>query len=242
MNHYRFIDERDSKHLMEIANKLSGKLKQNGLPFQYLLADGGFGSGENYASLEAHHIKGFISLPGSYHPLREGFDYDTQRDVYVCRNGKFLYNHGIRMEKGFANHYYHAQIKECGVCPFKQECCGNKRRQSLTFSVYRHYHKLMQERIESTEGKSMKRRRMATVEPVFGSLLNYYGMKRANAKGKQAAHKMMLMAATAYNLQKLLLYFNHPKAKAQILILQQDNVLYFAFFTLCNSHAPLLKP
>ena len=70
-------DERDSKHLIEIADKLSGKLKQYGLPLHYLLADGGFGSGENgpatsvhrlYASLEARHIKGFISLPGSYHP------------------------------------------------------------------------------------------------------------------------------------------------------------------------------
>ncbi len=61
-------DEKDSRHLMAIVDKLSGKLKQYGLPLQYLLADGGFGSGENYASLEARHIKGFISLPGSYHP------------------------------------------------------------------------------------------------------------------------------------------------------------------------------
>ncbi|MFC5539912.1 transposase [Rhodocytophaga aerolata] len=80
----------------------------------------------------------------------------------------------------------------CKECPFKKECCGNKRRQSLTFSVYRHYHKQMQERVESKEGKRMKGQRMATVEPVFGSLLNYYGMKRSNSKGKQAAHKFML--------------------------------------------------
>ncbi len=51
------------------------------------------------------------------------------------------------------------------------------------------------------------------VEPVFGSLLNYYGMKRANTKGKQAAHKMMLMAACAYNLQKLLTHIHHLKNK-----------------------------
>lgn len=85
----------------------------------------------------------------------------------------------------------------------------------------------MQERVESKEGKKMKGRRMATVEPVFGSLLNYYGMKRSNAKGKQAAHKMMLMAACAYNLQKLITCFNHPKAKAQILTLQQVLALHF---------------
>ena len=119
---------------------------------------------------------------------------------------------------------------DCGVCPFKKEYCGNKRRQTLTFSVYHRYHQLMQERVESSEGKSMKRRRMATVEPVFGSLLNYYGMKRANAKGRQVAHKFMLMAATAYNLQKLLSCFSLPKAKAQVLTLQQDFILYFVLF------------
>ena len=112
MNQDRFIDERDSKHLVPIVDKVSSKLKQYGLPLQYLLADGGFGSGENYYSLETRHIRGFISLPGSYHPLREGFNYDPEGDVYVCRNGKFLYNHGIRLEKGFANHYYHAKIMD----------------------------------------------------------------------------------------------------------------------------------
>ncbi len=61
-------DERDSRHLMIIVENLKAKLKQYGLPFQYLLADGGFGSGENYAFLEVNKIKGFISLPGSYHP------------------------------------------------------------------------------------------------------------------------------------------------------------------------------
>jgi hypothetical protein len=85
----------------------------------------------------------------------------------------------------------------------------------------------MQERVESKEGKSMKRPRMATVEPVFGSLLNFYGMKRANVKAKEAAHKMMLMAVCAYNLQKLLTHIPHPKNKAQILPLQQLLILYF---------------
>ncbi|MDO1450228.1 hypothetical protein Q0590_28365 [Rhodocytophaga aerolata] len=133
-------DEKDSRHLVEIVNNLSNKLKQYGLPLDNLLADAGFGSGENYAYLEANKIKGFISLPGSYHPVREGFHYDPTQNAYICRNEKLLYYHGIRMEKGFATHYYHARVKDCSVCPFKKACCGAKRRQSLTFSVYRHYH------------------------------------------------------------------------------------------------------
>jgi hypothetical protein len=142
-------------------------------------------------------------LPGSYHPIKEGCRYDAIENAYVCPNEKLL--------------YYHARVKDYSVCQLKKACCGNKRRQSLTFSVYHHYHQCMQERVESKECKKMIGRRMSTIELVFGSLLNYYGMKRSNAKGKQAAHKIMLMTATAYNLQKLLSCFPYPKSKVQIL-------------------------
>ncbi|MDO1451109.1 hypothetical protein Q0590_32850 [Rhodocytophaga aerolata] len=47
MNQSRFIDEKDSRHLMAIVDKLSIKLKQYGLTFRYLSADAGFSSGEN---------------------------------------------------------------------------------------------------------------------------------------------------------------------------------------------------
>ncbi|WP_461051544.1 hypothetical protein, partial [Spirosoma arcticum] len=46
--------------------------------------------------------------------------------------------------------------------------------------------------------KRLKRRRSAVVEPVFGSLLNYFGMPhrrtgRTLGKGKTGAHKRMVM-------------------------------------------------
>ena len=50
----------------------------------------------------------------------------------------------------------------------------------------------------------MKKLRSSTVEPVFGSLINYNGMKQINAKGIEAANKAVLGAAIAYNLKKLL--------------------------------------
>jgi hypothetical protein len=47
----------------------------------------------------------------------------------------------------------------------------------------------------------MKRLRQSTVEPVFGSLAYHYGLKRINVIGKTGAHKVMLMAATCFNLK-----------------------------------------
>jgi hypothetical protein len=42
-------DKRDFVHLLAIVEKLALRLKQYGLPLQHILADGGFGSGLNYA-------------------------------------------------------------------------------------------------------------------------------------------------------------------------------------------------
>ncbi|CAN5138971.1 hypothetical protein BH09BAC4_BH09BAC4_06220 [soil metagenome] len=48
----------------------------------------------------------------------------------------------------------------------------------------------------------MKRLRSATIEPALGSLVDYYGLRKINVRGKAGAHKVMLMAAVAFNLKK----------------------------------------
>ena len=50
----------------------------------------------------------------------------------------------------------------------------------------------------------MKKLRQSTVEPVFGSLTHYYGLRKIGVLGKAGAHKVMLMAAIAFNLKKYL--------------------------------------
>jgi hypothetical protein len=50
----------------------------------------------------------------------------------------------------------------------------------------------------------MRQLRQSTVEPVFGSLIQHYGLRRTNVRGHAGAHKTMLLAAVAYNLKKLL--------------------------------------
>jgi len=42
------------------------------------------------------------------------------------------------------------------------------------------------------------------VEPVFGNLLQHYGLRRVGTKGRAAAHKTMIMSAIACNLKKML--------------------------------------
>lgn len=113
--------------------------------------------------------------------------------------------------------------------------------------MYRNHYERMQKRLTSTRGKRMKKLRSSTVEPVFGSLLNYFGLRRCNARGQSAAHKRMLLAATAYNLKKWVVKKDWPKAVTQVLALHPENL--FVSFNLglwkrsglCNSHSGYLR-
>ena len=50
----------------------------------------------------------------------------------------------------------------------------------------------------------MRRLGQRIIEPVFRSLLQYYGLRRVNTRGRSSAHKTMLLTAIAFNLKKLL--------------------------------------
>lgn len=60
----------------------------------------------------------------------------------------------------------------------------------------------MLKRLKSKTGKENYALRMHTVEPVFGSLQQYYGLRWMNTRGIKNATKVMLMAASAFNLKK----------------------------------------
>jgi hypothetical protein len=59
----------------------------------------------------------------------------------------------------------------------------------------------------------MKGLRQGTVEPVFGSLTQYYGLNKIAVLGIDGAHKTMLMAAIAFNIKKYMTC--HPKKVAE---------------------------
>lgn len=70
----------------------------------------------------------------------------------------------------------------------------------------------------------MRRVRQSTVEHALGQLLPHYGLRRLGTEGQAAAHKTMLLAAAAYNLQKLLKHrVKQPRSMA--LVIQPDHLL-----------------
>ncbi|WP_255554280.1 transposase, partial [Mesonia aestuariivivens] len=78
--------------------------------------------------------------------------------------------------------------------------------QEKKFSVtyYRAEYQRNIARVESPQGRYMKGKRQSTVEPVFGTLTQFMGLRKVNTIGLRQANKCMQLSAIAYNLKKYL--------------------------------------
>ena len=55
----------------------------------------------------------------------------------------------------------------------------------------------------------MKAKRQSTVEPIFGTLTQFMGLRKINTVGVEQANKIMKMSAIAYNLKKYLKFISN---------------------------------
>ncbi len=217
-----FADEGDTKHLIAITEKTKARLEDHDLHLDNILADTNFSNGENYQYLEQEGIVGFIPPQAGYKHEMD-FIYDEQSDTYTCQNNQVLnYTRTITTKRGTLMKEYKSARESCDSCPFRSTCLAKRARaKRITVTAYRKEYGEAYERVRTKEGKRMKKLRHSTVEPVFGSLINYTGMKKVNVKGIEAANKAMLGAATAYNLKKLL-KFNIKNAKSEAEALKKE--------------------
>tara|TARA_B100000683_G_scaffold146229_1_gene141729 strand:- start:8 stop:1561 length:1554 start_codon:yes stop_codon:yes gene_type:complete len=214
-----FADKRDSQCLQDITLKLKQRLNTQGLLWHNLVADAGYSSGENYAFLENQGLQSYIPPHGTYKGGPEGFIYHQEDDYWLCPNQKKVTFRKITTEKNRNNNkkkLYLTKPSDCKGCQNKRQCIGKAPEKRITITIYKEEYERAIARVKSKRGCYMKSRRQSTVEPVFGTLTQFMGMRKINTIGIQQANKVMMMAAMAYNLKKYLKFarneaVNHMK-------------------------------
>lgn len=200
-----FADRRDSTLLPSIVAPLCQRLLAHDLPVSEVVADTNYSNGLNYALLEARGITPWIPVFGQYKPEMEGFTYDKETDCFACPAGKLLpFKRFDSDQDGRLSKRYSAATGDCRRCPRKPTCIPKSKSRKITRTAYDAHYCRALARQQSRPGGRMRRLRQRTVEPVFGSLLQHYGMRRVNTEGRSSAHKTMLLTASAFNLKKLL--------------------------------------
>ena len=239
--HADYADKKDNQCLQHITEKLKWRLHSRGLRWKYLLADTGYSSGENYSYLEQKGIISYIPPHGTYKGGPEGFIYHKEGDYWLCRNNKKVTFRKITIEKSKNNNLkrlYLTRPSDCKGCPYKSQCAGKAPEKRITITVYKEEYERAIARLKSTKGQYMKKKRQSTVEPVFGSLTSFYGMRKINTLGIAQANKVMLLAATAYNLKKLLKFSTNGSRK----IAKSAKNIYFSHILLIRAILSLIKP
>ena len=100
---------------------------------------------------------------------------------------------------------YRASSKLCKDCPIRLNCLGKSAQEKkFTVTYYREEYERAIARVESKQGRYMKAKRQSTVEPVFGTLTQFRGLRKINTIGIEQANKVMHLSAVAYNLKKYL--------------------------------------
>ena len=194
--------QKDSQLLIKNTKRTISRLYDNGLEVKEILADAGFSSGENYALLEDLNVKAFIPLHGQYSSHRKDFKYDGRRNAFICQQGQILKPSYTKSDHGRKQVAYTSRKKICNSCPLRKNCVNTKGIKQIMSTMYKPQYERMIKRLKTKQGKISYGLRMHTVEPVFGSLQQYYGLRRMNVRGKNNASKVMLMAAAAFNLKK----------------------------------------
>ena len=152
----------------------------------------------------------------------EGFVYDKEKDCFVCSNNKELkFKRQYTDKSGLEKKRFLSRARDCKACPLKAACAGKTGVKKKETSLYQEEMERAYTREHSARGKRMVRVRAGTVEPVFGNLINYYGLRKVNVKGKIGAHKAMLMSAIAYNIRKLIRHISQ-KRNSNILVLTRE--------------------
>lgn len=235
-------DGKDNQYLPDIVNRLQQRLWKSGFQLANVLADTGYSSGENYAYLEQKGINSYIPPHGTYKGGPDGFEYIKDQDHYICPNGKVVpfkkvfndYRTGTKKKE------YRISSKICRECPLASSCLG-KTAKEKKFSVtyYREEYERNNARLQTAKGKRMKAKRQSTVEPVFGTLTQFMGLRKINTIGIQQANKVMLLSAIAYNLKKYLKFTQNlvksEQAKVDLFVFIKT-ILYKVFDSLIGSY------
>ena len=221
-------DLKDNQNLQEVSLRLKSRLQQQGLLWRNVLADAGYSSGENYDFLERHGLVSYIPPHGTYKGGPEGFTFVKDENYWLCPEGKKATFRGRKPEKNTLQYHYLTKGSDCKNCPVKTQCLGKSSEKRIRITIWVEQYERNNERVKSRFGRQMKSKRQSTVEPVWGTLTQFMGLRKINTIGIKQANKVMHLAATAYNLKKLLKFIT-TKAETGVGVMTPGLALKSAF-------------
>ena len=176
---------------------------------QALKADSGYYSGENLLKLsEKQEMLLLIDDPYKKRLNNENFKYEKlnfkyneERDSYTCPEGKILRMVSLNKDKKI---YKGEHCKECRV---SSKCCNNKSKvRKIIRYKHEEYVEANRSRLLTESNKEEYKKRMHTVEPVFGNIKHNTGFRQFSLRGFLKVFGEFNIMCIGHNLKKIFSY------------------------------------
>lgn len=129
------------------------------------------------------------------------YEYDAQRDGYICPNGEFL---AYRTTNRIGYREYASQASQCDQCPSKAQCTQSRNGvKVVTRHVWQHYKESIDAHRLTDKGKELYKRRKETVERSFADAKELHGHRYARFRGLAKVKAQALLAAACQNIKKM---------------------------------------
>ncbi len=196
-------------HLNHLEEQL-GKLPQN------VIADAGYGSGENYEYLAQKNLGNYVKYRDFDQEQKrrfkkaafraENWPYDPQADEFTCPAGqklRFRKTQYHRSETGYLRELRIYAAEDCSGCPHREKCTRGRGNRHLQVSGRQNELKAQaRANLHSPKGLELCSHRKIEPEPVFGRLKNNWGFRRFLLRGLDKVKVEWGLLCIAHNLAK----------------------------------------
>lgn len=204
-----------SEHL-ERAKKVLPKMPEN------ICADAGYGSEENYEYLKKEEINNYVKY-NTFHKEAtkkwksditkvQNFEYDKEKDEYICGYGRrlsFVYERADKSANGYKSTVRVYRGTDCGDCPHRDICVKSKKPgYNRQIYINRRLNELkLEARQNLTSEKGLELRSLRPIEPesVFGNIKNNFDVRRFSLRGLDKVDLEWGLISIAHNIRKMAL-------------------------------------
>jgi transposase len=189
-----------------ILKHMDRQIQDNDLTVCRIGLDAGYDVGAVHRGLEIMGITGYTSPRYAHNnPMKEGFAYQPEADIFKCREGKSLSFSKLIFKKGTGYYrLYTIESGSCRNCIKRKECKTTSGQVRINASPYYPAYYANRLRHGTAACTSVKRLRGIWSEGTFAALKNYHNLKRHRKRGIHRATEECLLAATALNLKRFI--------------------------------------
>jgi transposase len=144
---------------------------------------------------------------------RAAFDYDQERDIYICPMGKTLTTTGRVFNDNTL--YYRARKADCEPCPLKEHCCPKSPARRVQRDVNEAARDIARS-LADTDAYHQSAIDRKKIERLFAEAKKTLALDRLRLRGLTGTRDEFLLAAIVQNLKRLAKHVQRPPPEPMI--------------------------